>query len=157
MSLTFCKYEAYEQLTCRIVDGVPSEIDHYGMPSPSSLFLSVSLISSEGLELAQLADLPSDVLVEASRVANRLTELEANRKEDSESSRIALRRKAMLRVSGVPRSLLADEDNCVFRALQLKSQLIQCLEYSNLPDQELLTYIGRFQKDITEILRSGLL
>lgn len=101
----------------KIVDGVQSEIDHYG------------------LELAQLADLPSDVLVDASRVATRLTELEANRKEDSESSRIALRRKALLR---------------------LQSQLTQCHEYSNLPDQELLAYIGRFQKDITQILRSGL-
>ncbi len=62
-----------------------------------------------GLELAQLADLPSDVLIDASRIATRLTELEANRKEDSESSRIALRRKALLRVSGFLQLFLTDE------------------------------------------------
>lgn len=115
-------------------------------------------MASLGLELAQLADLPSDVLVEASRVADRLTELEADRREDSESSRLALRRKAMLRVSVAPYYLLSDEHLHHTRARRkLQSQLTQCLEYSNLPNQELITYVGRFQKDIARILRSGLL
>uniref|UniRef100_A0A0W0G5I1 DNA mismatch repair proteins mutS family domain-containing protein n=1 Tax=Moniliophthora roreri TaxID=221103 RepID=A0A0W0G5I1_MONRR len=51
-----------------------------------------------GLELARLADLPNDILVEATRVANRLTELQSRHQEASESSKIALRRKALIRV-----------------------------------------------------------
>ena len=52
-----------------------------------------------GLELARLADLPEDVLTEAHRVANRLTELEENRKQSGEDNQITIRRKALLRVS----------------------------------------------------------
>jgi hypothetical protein len=51
-----------------------------------------------GLELARLADLPADVLVESRRVSETLAELHARQQEDSESSKIALRRKALLRV-----------------------------------------------------------
>lgn len=51
-----------------------------------------------GLELARLADLPPNVLVESKRVAETLAELHAKQKEDSESSKIAVRRKALLRV-----------------------------------------------------------
>ncbi|KAI3621717.1 hypothetical protein WG66_016688 [Moniliophthora roreri] len=64
----------------KIVDGAPEDTTHYG------------------LELARLADLPNDILVEATRVANRLTELQSRHQEASESSKIALRRKALIRV-----------------------------------------------------------
>ncbi|KAK0197948.1 muts domain V-domain-containing protein, partial [Armillaria mellea] len=80
------------------------------------------------LELARLADLPSDVLTEAKRVSSSLTALHARNKEDSESTQITTRRKALLR---------------------LRTQLKQALDHSMLPDEELLTYIGRFQRDIT--------
>lgn len=53
-----------------------------------------------GLELARLADLPADVLVEGKRVAINLAQLHARHEEDSESSKIAMRRKALLRVCG---------------------------------------------------------
>ena len=100
-----------------------------------------------------MADLPSDVLIEAKRVATRLSELEAAKKEDSASSRLALRRKAMLRVCSV---FLAKIMLCTNLCAKLQNQLTQCLEYSELPDRELLAYIGRLQKDITQILRSGI-
>jgi len=51
-----------------------------------------------GLELARLADLPTDVLTEATRVAEKLSALQAKAEEESASSKIALRRKALLRV-----------------------------------------------------------
>jgi hypothetical protein len=51
-----------------------------------------------GIDLARLADLPSDVLVEGRRVAERLAALQSSHEEASESSKVAMRRKALLRV-----------------------------------------------------------
>ncbi|KAJ3723913.1 muts domain V-domain-containing protein [Lentinula raphanica] len=96
----------------KIVDGAPEGNTHYG------------------LELARLADLPSDVLTEASRVSKRLAELQTRHQEQSESSKIAMRRKALLK---------------------LRTNLTQAFEHSALPDEELLSYIGRFQADITKV------
>ncbi|KAL1755189.1 muts domain V-domain-containing protein [Schizophyllum commune] len=95
----------------RIVDGAPEDDSHYG------------------LELARLADLPEDVLTEAKRVASQLAALHARHEESSESNKIAVRRKALLR---------------------LRTQLIQAYEHSALPDQELLEYVARFQRDIAK-------
>ncbi|KAJ7160996.1 muts domain V-domain-containing protein [Mycena filopes] len=95
----------------KIVDGAPQESNHYG------------------LELARLADLPQDVLTEGKRVAKKLAALHARREESSESSKITIRRKALLR---------------------LRTQLTQALDHSALPDEELLAYIGRFQVDIAK-------
>ncbi|KAJ6554549.1 muts domain V-domain-containing protein [Mycena capillaripes] len=95
----------------KIVDGVAQESNHYG------------------LELARLADLPQDVLAEGKRVAENLAALHARHEENSESSKIAMRRKALLR---------------------LRTQLTQALDHSALPDEELLAYIGRFQVDIAK-------
>ena len=63
-------------------------------PLYSLFFLTLSL----GLDLARLADLPEDVLIEAKAVAEKLTELEAKKREESKTSKIAVRRKALLRV-----------------------------------------------------------
>lgn len=63
-------------------------------PLYSLSFLTLSL----GLDLARLADLPEDVLIEAKAVAEKLTELEAKKREESKTSKIAVRRKALLRV-----------------------------------------------------------
>jgi DNA mismatch repair protein MSH4 len=82
-----------------------------------------------GLELARLADLPDDVLVEAKNVAMNIAALDAQQHKESESSRIAARRKAVLR---------------------LRSQLTQAFDHSTLPDEELLAYVGRFQADIAK-------
>ncbi len=51
-----------------------------------------------GLELARLADLPEDIITEARRVAEHLAQVNAQNEEESESSKIAKRRKALLRV-----------------------------------------------------------
>ncbi|KAJ3930653.1 MAG: muts domain V-domain-containing protein [Lentinula lateritia] len=96
----------------KIVDGAPEETTHYG------------------LELARLADLPIDVLTEASRVSKHLTELQTRHQAQSDSSKIAMRRKALLK---------------------LRTNLTQAFEHSALPDEELLAYIGRFQADITKV------
>ncbi|KZT24709.1 hypothetical protein NEOLEDRAFT_1156682 [Neolentinus lepideus HHB14362 ss-1] len=97
----------------RIMDGIPEDMDHYG------------------LEMARLADLPQDVMAEGRRVAEHLSALEARREEQSQTSKIAVRRKALLR---------------------LRTQLTQALDHSSLPDEELEVYIARFQKDITKVL-----
>ncbi|KAG5634921.1 hypothetical protein H0H81_000324 [Sphagnurus paluster] len=81
------------------------------------------------LDLARLADLPDDVLAEGKRVAETLTALDAKHEEESESSRAAIRRKALLR---------------------LRTQLNQALDHSALPDQELRDYLRRFQDDIAK-------
>jgi hypothetical protein len=52
----------------------------------------------QGLELARLADLPSDVIAEGSRIAVKLTELEGQYQRESKSNKITERRKAFLRV-----------------------------------------------------------
>lgn len=65
----------------RIVDGAPDDSGHYG------------------LELARLADLPEDVIVEAQRVADKLSELEEREHRESHTNKIAVRRKALLRVT----------------------------------------------------------
>lgn len=51
-----------------------------------------------GIDLARLADLPPDVLVEGRRVAEYLEALQTSHEESSESSKIAIRRRALLRV-----------------------------------------------------------
>lgn len=81
--------------------------------------------------MARLADLPQDVMVEGRRVAEHLAALEARREEQSQTSKIAVRRKALLR---------------------LRSQLTQALQHSALPEEDLEAYIARFQKDITRVL-----
>ncbi|KAL6301010.1 muts domain V-domain-containing protein [Sparassis latifolia] len=101
----------------KIVDGAPESQEHYG------------------LELARLADLPTDVLGEAQRVAETLTELEARERQESETSKVAVRRKALLR---------------------LRTQLAQALVHSSLPDEELAAYLERFQKEITKALHDTL-
>jgi DNA mismatch repair protein MSH4 len=67
-------------LTFRILDGVSDHLSHYG------------------LELARLADLPADVLEEGKRVAKELQVLQTRHEEESASSKIALRRKVLLKV-----------------------------------------------------------
>lgn len=62
---------------------------------PSLLSIIIGLI---GIDLARLADLPSDVLVEGRRVADRLAALQTSHEESSESRMFAVRRKALLRV-----------------------------------------------------------
>ncbi|KAH9891206.1 muts domain V-domain-containing protein [Cubamyces lactineus] len=97
----------------RIIDGAPEAFDHYG------------------LDLARLADLPPPVSTEARRVAELLSEKEERDQQQSRTSKLAVRRKALLR---------------------LRTQLGQALDHSTLPDEELATYLARFQRDIMAVL-----
>ena len=109
---------------------------------------------SVGVELARLADLPPDVLVEGKRVAEKLHALQTQQEGASESAKTAVKRKALLRVIdlplGWPMALIID---LVFHTrvpgnMQLRTQLVQAYEHSALPDRELMAYVGRFQRDI---------
>ncbi|CDO71736.1 hypothetical protein BN946_scf184920.g20 [Trametes cinnabarina] len=85
-----------------------------------------------GLDLARLADLPASVISEARRVADFLTEQEEQDQRQSRTSKLAIRRKALLR---------------------LRTQLGQALDHSTLPDEELAAYLARFQKDILTVIQ----
>ena len=52
-----------------------------------------------GLDLARLADLPDSVISEARRVAEYLSDREERDQRQSKTSKLALRRKALLRVT----------------------------------------------------------
>ncbi|KAF8439384.1 muts domain V-domain-containing protein [Boletus edulis BED1] len=96
----------------KIMDGLPEDLDHYG------------------LELARLADLPSDLIIEGRRVANALAGLHARREEESQTTIVATRRRAVVK---------------------LRSQLTQALDHSTLPEEELVAYLARFQKDLIQV------
>ncbi|PFH48211.1 hypothetical protein AMATHDRAFT_150385 [Amanita thiersii Skay4041] len=97
----------------KILDGASEFMDHYG------------------LELARLADLPEDVLVEGRSVAKVLRALHTQHERASESGKIFTRRRALIR---------------------LRTQLTQALEHSALPEEDLLEYIGRFQKEVATVI-----
>jgi DNA mismatch repair protein MSH4 len=52
-----------------------------------------------GLQLAKLADLPDDVIIEATKVAHDLAARHSKDEAASQSSKIAERRKALIKVS----------------------------------------------------------
>jgi hypothetical protein len=84
------------RLVLRILDGVPDE-DHYGLFC-SLLALFLRPMVNPGLGLARLADLPADVIAESKRTSGILATLDAKQREDSQTTRIAERRKNLLRV-----------------------------------------------------------
>ncbi|KAH7910010.1 muts domain V-domain-containing protein [Hygrophoropsis aurantiaca] len=101
----------------KIVDGASEDTDHYG------------------LELARLADFPRDVTDEGRRVAIALANLDAQRNEESRTTLLAIRRRALLK---------------------LRTQLTQTFEYSTLPDEELVAYLARFQREIVKVMHETL-
>lgn len=109
-----------------------------------------------GLELARLADFPPDVLIEGRRVAAKLADSEKRGEEHSQTSKIAIRRKALLRVKLEHLTDSTAVSKCWTLPFQLRTQLTQILEHSQLPEKELLEYLARFQRDITKVLRETL-
>ncbi|KAI9452181.1 muts domain V-domain-containing protein [Lactarius psammicola] len=87
------------------------------------------------LQLARLADLPKDVLIGAEKIAQRLSEGSTRRNENSESSKVAKRRKAVLK---------------------LRTTLTQAFEHSRLPDRDFLAYLTHLQEKLTKELASTL-
>jgi len=111
--------------------------------------LKLPICVALGLELARLADLPEDVITEARRVAEYLAHADAQIEEESESSKIAKRRKALLRVISRCSYLYQPASHDDF-SLKLRTQLTQAYEHSALPDEDLRTYVGRFKNDIIQ-------
>ncbi|KAI9437019.1 muts domain V-domain-containing protein [Lactarius indigo] len=103
--------------TYKIVNGPADEVEHYG------------------LQLARLADLPKDVLSEAEKIAQRLNEGSTQGNENSESSKVAKRRKAVLK---------------------LRTTLTQAFEHSRLPDRDFIAYLTHLQEKLTKQLASTL-
>ncbi|KAG0703501.1 muts domain V-domain-containing protein [Suillus ampliporus] len=101
----------------KILDGVPENTGHYG------------------LELAKLADLPDDVVTEARRVSDIITERNLRCEEESRINILTIRRRALLK---------------------LHSQLNQALDHSALPEEELVTYLARLQRDFMKTLKDTL-
>lgn len=87
------------------MDGLPEELGHYGSLSFVRDALLLQKTITIGLELARLADLPSDVIEEGRKVATVLADLHARGEEESQTTITATRRRAVLRVR-YPVSLL---------------------------------------------------
>lgn len=119
--------------------------------------------ASSGLELARLADLPATVLTEGRRVATSLAETEARDQEQSQTSKISIRRKALLRVTishldlflGI-RLLSMFLSGSYVLLVQLRAQLSQALDHSELPERELTIHLARLQRDMVKVLRETL-
>ena len=110
------------------------------------------MITHYGIELARLADLPVRLLEDGKRVAMSLADLKARNAAQGEGNKTTNFRKALLRVISTFTfyySLAHDHDSLNQRS-QLRTQLHQTLEYSNLPNDELLTYVARFQGDFVK-------
>jgi len=101
----------------KIVNGLADNVGHYG------------------LQLARLADLPKDVLTQAGKIAHSLGDEATRSLESSESSKVARRRKAVLK---------------------LRTTLTQAFEHSRLPDREFLTYLTSVQEKLTKELANNL-
>lgn len=87
------------------------------------------------MELAKLADLPDDVLTEARRVSGIITESNLRCEEESRINILTLRRRALLK---------------------LHAQLNQALDHSSLPEEELVAYLARLQRDFMRTLKDTL-
>ncbi|KAH7884107.1 muts domain V-domain-containing protein [Phlebopus sp. FC_14] len=85
-----------------------------------------------GLELARLADLPPDIIEEGRRVATTLADLHARQEEESQTNILAVHRRAVLK---------------------LRAQLTQALDYSALPEEELVSHLARLQKDLIKVFQ----
>ncbi|KAI0307402.1 muts domain V-domain-containing protein [Multifurca ochricompacta] len=103
--------------TYKIMNGLADEMEHYG------------------LQLARLADLPNDVLIEARKIARHLSDESTRKDENSNSSKVARRRKAVLK---------------------LQTTLSQVFEHTRLPDRELLAYLSSLQEKFATELANNL-
>lgn len=68
----------------------------------NSALLSLSFLSRSthyGLEIAKLVDLPKDLLLHASEIANSLSELAERAEKSTQTSAIVQRRKIVMKVS----------------------------------------------------------
>jgi DNA mismatch repair protein MSH4 len=110
-----------------------------------------------GLQLARLADLPKDVLIEAEKVAQHLSDESAQNDENSESAKVARRRKTVLKVRLLHCHYLFGVSISDTRASsKLRTTLTQALEHSRLPNRDFLAYLSALQEKFTKELASNL-
>ncbi|KAG8852888.1 MutS protein msh4, partial [Serendipita sp. 405] len=117
----------------KICDGAPKETSHYG------------------LELARLADFPAEIIKEATRVSNLLTEREEAKRKASAGSQITIRRKTLLNRSLLIQRSSTDLLSCRLACLpviKLSTQLAQIHAISTLSDDDLARYLLRLQNDV---------
>ncbi|KAG1857115.1 muts domain V-domain-containing protein [Suillus subluteus] len=119
----------------KILDGVPENTGHYGESQTTDRRRRHLDQSRSGLELAKLADLPDDVLTEARRVSEIITERNLRCEEESRINVLTIRRRALLK---------------------LHAQLNQALDHSSLPEEELVAYLARLQRDFMKTLKDTL-
>jgi DNA mismatch repair protein MSH4 len=100
-----------------------------------------------GIDIAKLADLPDDVLVEAQRVATRLSDLHERERGASSSQQLAERRKVLLRAS-LPHAISAMMLNFHLLSCQGHAELTQLLAHSELPDSELENLLKSIQHEM---------
>jgi hypothetical protein len=103
--------------------------------------------------------------MEAGEVARRLNDESAQKDENSESIKVARRRKAVLKVGVLWRiNLVLFAPFSGFRvfclsdmgASKLRTTLTQALEHSRLPDRDFLAYLTALQEKFTKELASNL-
>ena len=82
-------------------------------------------------------------------MAEKLAALHARDQGESESGKISMRRKALLRVN---LRVLKVSFLGLKRTIQLRTQLGQALGHSTLPEEDLLDYLRRIQRDIAQVL-----
>ena len=87
-------------------------------------------------------------------MADALADLHARVEEESQTTIMATRRRAVLKVRSmsIPYEATKPIMGCLdYGSLKLRSQLTQALDYSALPEEELVAYLARFQKDLIQV------
>lgn len=94
------------------------------------------------------------MLTEAKRVSEIITEKNQRCEEESHTNVLTIRRRALLKVS--PISFLNTAGPECFIFPQLHTQLNQALDHSSLPEEELVAYLARLQRDFMKTLKDTL-
>ena len=103
------------------------------------------VVTCEGLDIASLADLPVDVLVEAKRVAYRLGDLQERHKKASKGHQVAERRKLL--ITARPSITCSATMLIGLMVVKMHAELQQLLEHSTLPDNELADIVASIQEE----------
>ena len=94
-----CLDGAFAKKSCRVLDGAPECLEHYGMSWAHLWSWSTLLqMTFEGLELARLADLPADATNESACAAQWLHGQKASSRQSCEAVKAASRRRTLTKV-----------------------------------------------------------
>jgi DNA mismatch repair protein MSH4 len=87
-------------------------------------------------------------------VSEIITERNLRCEEESRINVLTIRRRALLKVSSI-RFLNTPGPECLIYP-QLHAQLNQALDHSSLPEEELVAYLARLQRDFMKTLKETL-